>query len=333
MMIRTLLVCMLLCISSHPLQASSAGCQGEAINPVTDICWSCLLPIQIGAVSHGGTPAGATPDPVCLCPNGSGGISIGLTVSFFEHARLVEAVREPFCFPALGTGLSLNDPTHLTGVSRSSSHGDSSLGFMQLHYYRFPAWQMLGLLTDLPCMEQSPFDLAYLSEVDPLWNDDLLSHLVNPEALLFANPVTQLSCMADSAAVSIGTPLDQLFWCLGSWGSTYPLSGSMAESDPITLSAGLTARLLFKLGREGVLPDTASNSCARQGVYMPLLLKGNYRLQPVRPVVRHEAIPIGRSPLVWGSGLNPPLGLTGRSPDNFLYAITRRRLCCVGPSL
>ena len=311
--------------------ASPPGCQGDPLNPLTDMCWSGLLPIQIGAVSHVGS-AGTVQGPVCLCPNG-GGMMMGLTVSFFEHARLVEAVREPFCFPALGTGLAGSDPTHLTGVSRSADHGDSSLGFMQVHYYRFPAWQMLGLLLDLPCLEQSPFDLAYLSEVDPLWNDDLLSHLVNPEALLFANPVTQLSCMADSAAVSSGSPLDQLFWCLGSWGSTYPLSGSMAESDPVTLSAGLTARLLFKLGREGVLPDTARDSCARQGVYMPMLVKSNYRLQPIRPVTRHEAIPIGRSPLVWGAGLNPPLGLLGRSPDNFLYAITRRRLCCVGPSL
>jgi hypothetical protein len=34
-------------------------------------------------------------------------------------------------------------------------------------------------------------DIAYLSEVDPLWNDSTLSMLINPEAALFGNLMAQ----------------------------------------------------------------------------------------------------------------------------------------------
>ena len=34
---------------------------------------------------------------------------------------------------------------------------------------------------------QGSFDLVYLTEVDPLWADDELTAILNPEAVLFAN--------------------------------------------------------------------------------------------------------------------------------------------------
>jgi hypothetical protein len=43
-------------------------------------------------------------------------------------------------------------------------------------------------------------DIAYLSEVDPLWNDSTLSMLINPEAALFGNLIAQGACAADAAA-------------------------------------------------------------------------------------------------------------------------------------
>lgn len=50
-------------------------------------------------------------------------------------------------------------------------------------------------------------DIAYLSEVDPLWNDSTLSMLINPEAALFGNLIAQGACAADAAAASAGLPL------------------------------------------------------------------------------------------------------------------------------
>ena len=48
----------------------------------------------------------------------------------------------------------------------------------------------MEVVTDFPCLERGSFDLAYLTEVDPLWNDDELTLiLLNPDAVLFANPI------------------------------------------------------------------------------------------------------------------------------------------------
>src|SRR5438309_5880624 len=91
------LACLLmgLALTSH---AGSATCTGKFPNPITDICWSCILPLSIGSASIANfgdqedipNPSG----PVCSC-----GVNptIGLSVGFWEPARHVEAVRKPFC--------------------------------------------------------------------------------------------------------------------------------------------------------------------------------------------------------------------------------------------
>ena len=107
----------------------------------------------------------------------------------------------------------------------------------------------------------------------------------------------------------------------------------MNDSNPLNVNAGLAARMLFKLSRETLLWDTGSNQCATNGVVTPILVKSNYRLQVARPVRGNDCIPIGRPSLLWGPAKNPPYGTASTSPDNFLWSLTRRRVCCVGYSL
>ena len=325
-----------LLLSVSVAHAAGGACQGKVLNPVTDICWQCLFPVKIGGASFGrsGESApGNVSSPVCACPDSRGALVVGVSVAFWEHARLIETVKDPYCFPALGSGLANPKPGFAAGDIRNQIYGDSDYGFQQVHYYYFPAWSVLRLFMDFPCTEKRDFDLAYMTEVDPLWNDDSLSFIINPEALLFGNPIAQTACVADSVAATVSQPIDPLFWCMGSWGSFYPLSGSMNDSNPLNVNAGLAARMLFKLGREMLLLDTGSNQCASNGVVTPILVKSNYRLQVARPVRGNDCIPIGRPSLLWGSAKNPPFGTGSTSPDNFLWSLTRRRVCCVGYSL
>ena len=60
----------------------------------------------------------------------------------------------------------------------------------------------MELLTDMACLEQSSFDIAYVTEIDPLWQDDVLTALINPEVALFANPIAQVACAADCGAAT-----------------------------------------------------------------------------------------------------------------------------------
>jgi len=319
--------------------ALAEACQGTPLNPLTDVCWECMFPARFGAIEFGRAgdtlPGANSGSPVCGCADGSG-IVAGMKVAFWEHAYLVETVKDPWCTVALGTGLDTGMNELLGGTNRNQNNGDadSSYASQQVHWYKFPVWTMLDLFTDFPCNDGSGFDLAYPSEVDPTWQDDLLSFILNPEALLFGNPVTQLACMADSVATTFGPPIDPLFWCQGSWGGAYPLNGSSTVTNPNHLNASMVGRMTYKLGREALLWDTAvdTSGCSAFGEIAPIWNKSHYRIQPAKPRKRNDCIPIGRSDFLWGAGLNPPMGTGSQSPDNFMWIMTRARICCVGYS-
>ena len=75
-------------------------------------------------------------------------------------------------------------------VSRLFSRltSDARDAFYQVHWYVYPLLAWMNLLTDLACMTPETFDVLYITEGDPLWDDDELAFLLNPEAVLFANP-------------------------------------------------------------------------------------------------------------------------------------------------
>ena len=147
--------------------------------------------------------------PVCSC-----GVNpvIGLSIGFWEPARHVEVVRKPFCLASLG-GIDLDPGIPAPAAARfTRPEGDGDGGsFYQAHFYVNPVLYWLEVVTDFPCLERGSFDLAYLTEVDPLWNDDELTLILNPEAVLFANPVAVAACAADCVAAALeGEPVPAL---------------------------------------------------------------------------------------------------------------------------
>jgi len=128
--------------------------------------------------------------------------------------------------------------------------------------------------------------------------------------------------VADSVASNAGLPLSSLFWCMGSGGSAYPLTGHVNDDNYVQANNSIAARMIYKLGREGLLWDTATNLCAK--VPSPIWVKSHYRLQITKPVRGFQCIPIGRSSLIWGIAKNPPT----MKGDNFLWMIFRKRACC-----
>lgn len=307
---------------------SEAVCKNTFFNPVTDINWQGILPIKIGGVTlkkaEDDNPDEKVSSPICVC-----GLKIGIRAGFAEPARLVETVKDPYCFPSIGTQLSNPSLGFLGGNSNERVGGETAAAgtFQQVHYYIFPAWAVMDLFLDIPCLEEKSFDIAYISEIDPTHNNGLLSFILNPEALLFGNPVAQLACIADSVAANSGYPLNPLFWCAGSWGSVYPLSGHASNESFIEGNALLASRMIFKLARTGLLRDTASSYCG--AVMLPMWIKSHYRMHLVKPVKDSQVYPIGRSSLIWGRAKNPPFNARGNSSDNFLWLLFRRHTCCL----
>lgn len=302
---------------------SFAVCAGVPLNPVTDVCWYCMFPLKIaGKESVAGFPS--PPDmanaPTCICPAPPPVfVRIGIPVSFWEPARYIETVKDPYCFPALGTGFPTNS---IMGAGDTTQRKEEANSFQQAHYAIFPVYAMMELFVDFVCVEHAGFDLAYITEVDPLWNDDLLAFIIQPEALLFANPIAQLACVADSVASNVLYPIPFLFWCMGSSGSAYPLTGHINSANYVQVNHGIAARMIYKLGREGLLWDPGIWICGAVPSF--IWTKWNYRLQIAKPVRGLLCPPIGQSSLIWGIAKNPPTG----AGDNFLFIVFRKRVCC-----
>jgi conjugal transfer pilus assembly protein TraU len=160
-----------------------------------------------------------------------------------------------------------------------------------------------------------------MTEVLPTCNNDIMSLILHPESILFANPVAQAACIADSVSSAANRPLDALFWCMGSWGSSYPLSGSIVATDYVQAQAGIAARMIYLMGRSGLLLNANYDGCSFQ--YASIWQKSNYRLQLMQPVKGNHCLNIGKSGLLW-SGFKNPIG----SGDNFSFMMFRKVKCC-----
>lgn len=129
-----------------------AKCRGKFINPLTDIQWSCLLPMTIGGKNV--TPGKKDYEkygglPVCSCP----GVppKFGIKVSFFEPTRLVDVTRIPYCLVGLG-GISVSQSTVRKHGTIRVKEDSSRASFYNVHWYIYPLIYWLKLLTDFECV-------------------------------------------------------------------------------------------------------------------------------------------------------------------------------------
>lgn len=322
-------------LASTAVALPAPTCNGKFMNPITDICWSCVFPLKVGGANifsmgqeDNGTSKGG--NPLCACTNG-GIPRVGLKVSFWEPARIVEVVRSPYCFPSLG-GIKLDVGIDAPAHGRSQRKGDPRGSFYQVHWYINPLMFWLEVLVDTACLEQGVFDLAYFTEVDPLWADSELTFILNPDVSLFTSIIAQGACAADCVAATSGFPLNELFWCAGCQGSMYPLDGYVGTHvGGVQASVLLTQRMTNKMHREGLI-WAASGSDGLCGYYpQPLMDKTNYKMQMVYPVRATQKIagkccqPYGRTTTIWGAGKEFPY-----KGEDFSYQIFRKRDCCQG---
>ncbi len=301
-------------------------CHGRWPNPITDLCWKCVFPISIGPikVDLGMKDAGDSVPLICACPIPTPPFfRIGVGTGFWEPARVAEVVRTPYCSPLLG-GVSL---ASFGGISGTNSKTDSDEdAFYHVHWFLYPVMSWLKLLTDTGCVtSDASFDVMYMTELDPLWSDDELAFLINPEAVLFANPVAQAACAADCVAASAGLPLDPLFWCAGCQGSTYPMSGNIVHhTGGVDSSLLLVQRMAAKLHRQLIARDTSSRGAMCMSLPLPIIRKSQYRTQMLYPRPwTIDGQPFGRTAVLWGAGREYPV-----RGEDYAYLIWRKKACC-----
>ncbi len=321
---------------------ASATCKGKFVNPISDICWSCLMPISVGDWKFG-TGNGSSPkkrdtknpkSPICGCIKGNIPLP-GITVGFWEPARLVDITRTPFCMTNLGgVQMGPNQFRKTGGYERSYQKNHfSHSSFYHVHYYIYPLIYWLELITDFACLESNTFDVAYMSELDPTWNDEKLQTLLNPESFLFGNPAAQAACALDCTAATVSLPRDELFWCVGCYGNMYPFSGANADHvGGIQSSSLYTARILAKMHRIGLAEETSTSDASINGKICRKskalkIKKSQYKLQMTNPKPSSGDMgcwPLGLTDTLYGSFKEYPY-----DGQDFGYLIWRKKNCCL----
>jgi conjugal transfer pilus assembly protein TraU len=316
--IKKLIILIILLSSSY---ATAGSCGSGFINPLTEISWKCIFPMTIAGIKMAGGEDTLTQSksPICTCMIGPVP-SVGLKTSFWEPSRIVDTVSKPYCLMPLGTVLSSASQGRIGGAL--SNQAGSGRVFQQMHYYIFPVWQVLDMFYDIPCVKSEGFDVGMLTEIVPTWNSDMLAMILNPEAILFGNPLTQIACAADAAQTIGSMPRPELFWCMGSWGNAYPLAGSITSTDFLEANAGIAARGVYMMGRLGLLWESTDDGCYTQPA--PIWTKDRYKLQLAKPVTDHTCIPIGRDSLLWGAGRH------NLNKDDFMWMLFKKNDCCIG---
>lgn len=319
---------------------SNAGISGCGASPASAISIFLksfatmynIFPITLGGVPIVPGPSGLLDipiggSPVCVCFHGPVPL-IGLKLGFWLPIAMIETVHTPLCSPTLGLSIPINLLGLGAGGQKRTKAGEQKhRANAQAHYIKYPVYALLDILTDVVCLQnETGIDIGYLTELDPLWQSDALSLIINPEAMLFGNPLTQIACAADSLAATIGFPLDPLFWCQGSWGSTYPLTGHVTNVDYTQANAAIADRLLFKMHRELLLWGTVGSE-GLCGVYpMPIMRKSQYNIFPLYPVGFPLRQPLGRTGLMWDSLQNLPIP---EHNSNFVWSVYDKIDCCI----
>lgn len=326
---------------TNSLHASVEGkCVGKFINPISDICWSCLFPITIGGfslVSSSKFKDTENPtSPLCLCRRDGNVIPMpGITIGFWEPLRVIEITRTPFCLTSLN-GLKLGSSADHGGFKKYRNESDKRSGsYYHVHYYIYPVLAVLNLILDFGCMSMGSYDLGYLSEFDPSHKNETLASFLHPETFLLANPIAQAACAVDCTETTRSKmPIDSLFWCSGCQGGLYPFTGTATNHvGGVATSSLFAAKQIAKLHRLGLAKKTTSNNAAINGDicesrYAARIPKSQYRLQMTypRPNVSGEYTcnPIGMLDALYSSGREFPY-----AGEDFVYLLWRKRNCCL----
>lgn len=274
----------------------------------SDLCWDCFFPMSFFGVGFGpgsrGTsklPSGRAPG-FCVCPGHFGYPAYGITWGMWVPAHVIEITRRPWCSPTIyGTSLGGDGMTTAQGFAVAAMDGgggekghpgssSGAGGFYNFHWMTHPIGETMDNVMNNACSKSgNDLDYTYFSEIDPTWESELLALYTHPEIKLFVAVAARAACIADAVAVSTGKPINQLYWCVGAWGSVYPFSGkvpmnNIIESQMLAATHGLAAMHRRTLAKK----TFGSNALCSNRIHF-VLPKQQYQFQNFWPYPQKSA--------------------------------------------
>lgn len=218
----------------------------------------------------------------------------GLKTTIVEPIGMVESSLTPWHF----VGLDIKADKSLDRKQGTSRDKDQSEKFRHAHFIIFPILgYTLGLVQDFFCFERANvFNMAYLSEVIPSYNNDLIALIEETSKpvskIWFGNPVAELACSADCVSSSLGYPSNSLYWCDGCRGSVGAGDTGWADSgNPYEAAESVAFGVINRMHFYGGLVKTKESffsynpggahlkSSLCKARYFPLIIKDEYWLQ------------------------------------------------------
>jgi len=206
-----------------------------------------------------------------------------------------------------------------------------------VHYIKYPVFAVLNLAMDYLCVTRGNFDIAIPSEFHPLQNNDTLANILNPDRLLFNNPIAQIACLYDCIQSTVWRPANALYWCAGCWGSFTSQTTMAYGKNALSDNAFLTLKeidlmhaqfQLWKTSEAGALDYIAkavggvSSSSRCQVKPFPRVIKSQYKLNLSYPfpgrVFKNGSYPF------WGWFKSLP------GAEDSIFALWQRNDCCLG---
>ena len=300
---------------------------------MSGLCWDCYFPMVIAGVEwdppegdgSGGRPAGGWSNPACVCTDDLGVPVPGVHTAMWDITHAIETVGTPYCSPFIG-GVNLKGQQRIaTGGNVNGGEQDSS--YLNLHVWTFPVSTVLQLFVGANCNPGHivEIDMSYISEPDPLWNDEVLTVMVQPESMVFSNLLAQMACVAECAAMHTSSNVSLSPWCVGCWGNAYPSAGfDTAGSSAAKLSSILSVKALNAMHRRLMLHKTYGSDAMCGASVFPSLLKEQYRLGFVYPGVEGQSNhQLGEPTIFWANGMTAP-DASGQT----VQVLYRYRECC-----
>ena len=309
-------------------------CVGKFANPITDVCWSCLFPISLGghAIYKGGQEDNENPkNLLCACSTPP---IVGVQTGFWEPVRRLDVTRKPYCMVSLG-GIDMNLGFKAPEGRVAIKEDGTKDSFWQAHWYIDPLLYILDALAEHPCLETGDYDVGYMTEIDPMWNDDEVNLLLNPDVFLFSNPAAQAVCIGDCVQSSTGFGSNSLYWCAGCNGSIFPMNGRVGSHvSPIQASSLVAQRMTAKMHRQLLTWGTSGEKGLCGPYVQPIMQKDQYKYSMLYPIPQTKGArssrkccqPFGRTTADWGAGRSYPY-----KGEDFSYMLFRKKNCCLGP--
>uniref|UniRef100_UPI00325A7ABD conjugal transfer protein TraN n=8 Tax=Escherichia coli TaxID=562 RepID=UPI00325A7ABD len=137
---RRLWLLMLFLFAGHvPAASADSACEGRFVNPITDICWSCIFPLSLGSikVSQGKVSDTANPSmPIQICPAPPPLFRrIGLAIGYWEPMALTDVTRSPGCMVNLGFSLPAFGKTAQGTAKKDEKQVNGA--FYHVHWYKY----------------------------------------------------------------------------------------------------------------------------------------------------------------------------------------------------